>query len=189
MKEMIFKGGLTKYWWIPMLTEIFAIAIGIWCLCSPTTSLPFLAYVFAALVTVAGAANICLAVTARKALPTWGWPLAMGIIEVICGIWLFALPQNVLTVTFIYIIGIYLIFAAVNSIVESCMLDSYKSGMLSWLLIFLFITLLFTVLYLAGPIAGGVAVWLYIGLSFISFGIFRLMLSAKIRRINREISF
>ena len=189
MKDMIFKGGLTKYWWVPMLTGIFAIIIGIWCLCSPTASLPVLAYVFTALITVAGIANICLAVTARKALPTWGWPLAMGILEIICGIWMFTLPQGVLTVTFIYVIGIYLIFAIINSIAESCMLDSYNSGMLSWLLGFLLIALVLTIIFLAGPIAGGVAVWLYIGLSFISFGIFRLMLSLKIRKINKEISF
>ena len=189
MKDMIFKGGLTKYWWVPMLTGIFAIIIGIWCLCSPTTSLPVLAYVFTALITVAGIANICLAVTARKALPTWGWPLAMGILEIICGIWMFTLPQSVLTVTFIYVIGIYLVFAIINSIAESCMLDSYNSGMLSWLLGFLLIALVMTIIFLAGPIAGGVAVWLYIGISFICFGIYRLMLSAKIRKINREISF
>lgn len=186
---MIFKGGLTKYWWIPMLTGIFAIAIGIWCLCSPTSSLPVLACVFAVLLTLAGVANICLAITSRKVLPTWGWPLALGILEVICSIWLLAMPEGVLTVTFIYLIGIYLIFAVINSIAESCMLASYSSGMLGWFLAFLLIALVLTVIFLAGPLAGGVAVWLYIGFSFISFGIFRLMLSAKIRKINREISF
>lgn len=186
---MIFKGGLTKYWWVPMLTGIFAIAIGIWCLCSPVSSLPVLACVFACLITIAGIANICLAITARKALPTWGWALALGILEVIFGIWLFTLPQAVLTVTFIYAIGIYLIFATINSIAESCMLTSYDSGMLGWFLAFLLITLVLAVVFLAGPIAGGVAVWLYIGISFICFGIYRLMLSSKIRKINREISF
>lgn len=189
MKDMIFKGGLTRYWWVPMLTGIFAIAIGTWCLCSPVTSLPVLAIVFAALVTIAGLANICMAITARKSLPTWGWPLALGILELICGIWLFTLPQSVLTVTFIYVIGIYLIFAVINSIAEACTLTSYDSGMLGWFLAFLLITLVLTIIFLAGPIAGGVAVWLYIGMSFIFFGIYRLMLSAKIRKINREIRF
>lgn len=189
MKNLIFKGGLTKYWWIPMLTGIFAIAIGIWCLCSPASSLPVLAYVFAALVTVAGIANICLAITAKNTLPTWGWALAMGILDLICGIWLFTLPQNVLTVTFIYVIGFYLVFAVINSIAESCMITSYQSGMLGWLLAFLLITLVLTMIFLAGPIAGGVAVWLYIGISFIFFGVYRLLLSAKIHKINKEISF
>lgn len=188
MKDMIFKGGLTRYWWVPMITGIFAIAIGIWCLCSPASSLPVLACVFAILITIAGIANICLAATSRKVLPTWGWPLALGILEVICGIWLFTLPQDVLTVTFIYVIGVYLVFAIVNSIAESCVLDSYNSGMLSWLLGFLLISLVLTIIFLAGPVAGGVAVWLYIGVSFISFGIFRLMLSAKIRKINKDIT-
>lgn len=189
MKDLIFKGGLTKYWWIPMLTGLFAIAIGIWCLCSPASSLLVLAYVFAALLTLAGIANICLALTSRKVLPTWGWPLALGIFEIICGIWLFTLSQSVLTATFIYVIGFYLIFAVIDSIAESCMLTSYRSGMLGWFLAFLLITLVLTVIFLAGPVAGGVAVWLYIGLSFIFFGVYRLMLSAKIHKINKEISF
>lgn len=189
MKDLVFKGGLTKYWWVPMLTGIFAIAIGIWCLCSPATSLPVLAYVFAGLIAVAGIANICFAITARKTLPSWGWPLAMGILELICGIWMFTLSQSVLTATFIYIIGFYLLFAAIDSIAEACTLGSYQSGMTGWLIGFLLITLVLTVIFLAGPIAGGVAVWLYIGISFICFGIYRLMLSSKIRKINREISF
>lgn len=189
MKDIVFKGGLTKYWWVPMLTGIFAILIGIWCLCSPASSLPVLACVFSILICIAGVANICLAITARKALPTWGWALALGIIELVCGIWLLTLPEPVLTVAFIYAIGIYLIFAAINSIAEACVLDTYQSGMLGWLIGFLVITLVLTIIFMAGPIAGGVAVWLYIGLSFICFGIFRLMLSAKIRKINKEISF
>lgn len=189
MKELIFKGGLTRYWWVPMLTGIFAIVIGVWCLCSPGTSLPVLACVFAVLVTIAGVANICMAITARNVLPTWGWPLALGIIELLCGIWMFTLPTGVLTLTFIYVIGIYLVFVTINSIAETCVLSSYRPGMSGWLLCFLLITLVMTIIFLAGPIAGGVAVWLYIGISFISFGIYRLMLSAKIHKINREVSF
>lgn len=189
MKDMTFQGGFTKYWCVPMLTGAFAIAIGIWCLCSPATSLPVLATVFAVLITVAGVANICLAVSARRVLPTWGWPLAMGIIELICGIWLFTLPQGFLTTTFIYVIGIYLIFAIINSIVESFMLTSYQSGMLGWLLAFLLISLVLTIIFLAGPVAGGVAVWLYIGVSFITFGIYRIMLSVKLRNFDRQIEF
>ncbi|MCM1337526.1 MAG: DUF308 domain-containing protein [Candidatus Amulumruptor caecigallinarius] len=189
MKEMIFKGGLTKYWWVPMLTGIFAIVIGIWCLCSPASSIPTLAYVFSILLIIAGVANSCLAITARRTLPTWGWALAMGIIELVCGIWLLTLPMPALTMTFVYAIGIYMLFVVINSICEACVMATYESGFIGWLIAFLLVTLVLTIVFLAGPIAGGVAVWLYIGLSFIFFGIYRLMLACKIRRINRQISF
>lgn len=189
MEKFTFKGGITKYWWMPLITGLLAIAIGIWCLCSPDSSLPVLAYVFAAVIIVAGVINLAFAVANTQTMPGWGWPLALGLIEIICGIWLYTLPQEMLIVTFIYTIGVYLIFITINAICESCMLYTYSSGMVGWLLALLLITLAFAVIFLAGPVVGGVAVWLYIGISFITFGCYRIGFAAKMRKLNHEIRF
>lgn len=163
-----------------MITGLLSIAIGIWCLCSPDSSLPVLAYVFAGIVIAAGIVNVIFAGANSRIMPGWGWALALGLIEVICGIWLYTLPESMLIVTFIYTIGVYLIFVTINAICESCMLYTYSSGMTGWLLALLLVTLAFAVIFLAGPVVGGVAVWLYIGISFITFGCYRIALSAKL---------
>lgn len=188
-RNFIFKGGITKYWWIPLITGLLSIVIGIWCLSSPSTSLPVLAYVFASVMCGAGLFNLIFAFANSKLFPGWGWSLGLGILELICGIWMFSLPLTVLTSVFIYIIGFYIIFAAVNAICDSCTFYGYSTDWFGWILAVLLITLLFAIIFMAGPIVGGVAVWIYIGISFITFGIYRLILSAKIRKINTKIDF
>ena len=89
-----------------------------------------------------------------------------------------------------YGIRVYdLVCAAINAICDSCTLYGYSKDWFGWIIAILLITLLFALIFMADPIGGGVAVWLYIGISFIMFGIYRLILSAKIRKINRDIQF
>lgn len=189
MNDMIYKGGITKYWWVPMLTGILAIGIGIWCLCSPASSLPVLAYAMAVIFCVAGFFNAIFALVNRKFAPGWGWALALGLIELCLGIWLLCMPAPTLTSTFIYAVGIYLIFVAINAICEMCSVYSGASSWTGWLVGVLLLVILFSVIFLAGPVGGGIAVWLWIGISFILFGCYRISLSAVIRKINKQISF
>lgn len=189
MGKYRFQGGLTRLWWVPLITGIISIAIGIWCLCSPVISLSVLAYVFAGCMCGAGILNISFGIINSAPHSNWGWSLALGIMEILLGIWLFTLPESMLVTTFIFAVGIYLIVIAINAICESCMLASYAGDWMGWILLLLLATLVFAAIFLSGPVAGGIAVWLYIGLSFITFGIYRLILSAKIRRINTKIRY
>lgn len=189
MNDFTFKGGITKYWWVPLITGLFAIGIGIWCLCSPASSLPVLAYAMAVIFCVAGFCNSVFAIANRKFAPGWGWSLALGLIELVLGIWLLCLPSPVLTSTFIYAVGIYLIFAAINAICEVCSVYSGRTSWVGWLVALLLIVILFSIIFLAGPIGGGIAVWIWIGISFIFFGCYRISLSMVIRKINHQIRF
>lgn len=188
-KNYIFRGGITKYWWIPIITGILSIAIGVWCLCCPVESLPILAYAFAIVLCAAGAFNLIFALANSKLFPGWGWSLAMGVLELICGIWMLCLPQTVLTGVFMYIIGIYIIFAVINAICDSCTFYGMADDWFGWILAILLITLVFAAVFMAGPIVNGIAVWVFIGISFIMFGIYRLIVAAKIRRLNKKIRF
>ena len=187
MKNFVFEGGITRYWWIPLITGLVSIGLGIWCLCSPESSLPVFAYVFAGLVCLAGVLNITFALINSRLYPGWGWSLALGIFEIICGVWLFCLPEVVLVPTFIFTIGIYLIVVCINAICESFMIASFANDWLVWIICLLLATLCFAIIFMTGPIAGGIAVWLWIGISLITFGCYRIILSSKLRRINRRI--
>lgn len=189
MEKRIFSGALTRFWWIPLITGILSVAIGIWCLCSPSSSLPVLAYAFAVCFGLAGVLNIVFGIVNTAPHSNWGWSLALGLLEIIVAIWLFMIPEAQLVTVFIFTIGIYLIVVTINAICEACVLSSYANDWTAWMIAFLAATLIFAAIFLAGPIAGGIAVWLYIGISFITFGIYRMLLSAKLRKINRRISF
>ena len=189
MKKFVFDGGITKYWWIPLITGLIAIGLGIWCLCAPASSLPVLAYAFAWLVCLAGLFNVVFAIANNRFYPGWGWSLALGIFELICGIWLLCMPEMVLIPTFIFTIGIYLIVVCINAICESFVVASYANDWMVWILVLLLATLVFAAIFMAGPVTGGIAVWLWIGISLITFGCYRIMLAAKLKKINRKIRF
>lgn len=75
--------GITRYRWIPLIVGIIAIGLGIWCLCSPVSSVPVMAYIFAGLVCVAGIFNLCFAGLNHRVAPNWGWAVALGILDLV----------------------------------------------------------------------------------------------------------
>ena len=178
-----------KLWWIPLITGLLAIAIGVWCLFSPVDTLTVLAWFFAAALTAAGVLNLSYGIANTQPHSNWGWSLALGIIELICGIWMFMLPEAQLITVFIYTVALYIIFVTINAICESFVLAGYARDWLGWMLLFLIASLIFAVIFLAGPIAGGIAVWLYIGISFIAFGVYRIILACKYRKLSKQIHF
>lgn len=189
MGKRIYEGGITRFWWIPLITGILCLGFGIWCLCAPQSSLPVLAYVFAGCICLTGLLNVSFGIANVLPQSNWGWSLALGILEIIIGIWLFCMPESVLIPTFIFTIGIYIVVVAINAICEACVMSSYSNDWLGIIVALLLCTLVFAMIFLAGPVVGGIAVWLYIGISLITFGVYRIILAAKIRKLNRIIRF
>ncbi|MDE7180504.1 MAG: DUF308 domain-containing protein [Muribaculaceae bacterium] len=188
MKNSYSNGGV-KLWWVPLITGILALGIGIWCMFCPLESMTVLAWFFACVILAAGVMNVAYGISNSHPHSNWGWSLALGLIEIICGVWLLVMPEAQLLTVFMWTVAFYLIFVCINAICEAFVLAGYARDWLGWMLIFLFATLVFAVIFLAGPIAGGVAIWLYIGISFIAFGLYRIILAFKLRRINTRIHF
>ncbi len=179
------KGGLTRIWWVPMVTGLIAIGLGIWCLCSPVTSVPVLAYLFAALICLAGVFNIGYAFINRRIAHNWGWSLALGLLDLVAGIWLFTLPEAELATTFVIVLGIWLVCIAINAICETFVLST---GSVLWTIcsvILLVLTIWFAFMLLSSPVSMAVAGWMYLGFSLIAFGVFRVTVSGRLRKLNR----
>lgn len=175
---------VTKFWWIPMLTGLIFIGFGIWCLCNPVSSLTLMAYIFAGGIGAVGIFNLIYGFANVRNNHGWGWAVACGIIEILVAIWLFFLPSPTLTQAFIFCVGLYIIFVSINAISESFVMYSYSSFWSVWLFLLLLVSIICACFFLAAPIMGAMAVWIYIGVSFITYGVFRVLFSLKIKRIN-----
>lgn len=184
MRNSISTLGFTRYWWIPLISGLIFIAFGIWTLCCPAESLMVLAYAFATCFTLAGLFYIGFASLASRWSADWGWSLALGLLETVCGVWLLFLPSPQLTVAFMFIAGFWLLFAAINAVCESFVASRGSVGWTIVSVLFLILTVVFVVIFLSNPIAGGVAVWLWLGLSLICFGLFRLVLACKLKALG-----
>ena len=187
MKRTILQAA-ARYWWLPLVTGLLSVILGIWCLANPDSSLPLFAYTFAIVIALVGFLNVAFALTNMGRLSGWGFKMLIGVVELICGIWMILLPDDQMVATFIYGIGFYLIFVALNAICETCLYYGNTSYWLTLLLSFILCTLVLAIIFVAGPIAGGIAVWLYIGIAFITFGIYRMMLSIKIYQVNKTVN-
>ena len=183
-RNRTFRGGITRFWWVPLLTGLVGIGMGIWCICSPITSLPVFAYVFSACLVAAGILNLAYAFTASGFDSNWGWALALGIMEGIAGVWRLTLPAAVLTTAFIIVVGCWILVSAIMSIAEASVLSTFSPGYVVWMVLMLIATIVFAIIFLSNPIAGGVAVWLYLGISLILFGCYRIALSMQVKSLN-----
>ncbi len=173
---------ISRLWWVPLITGIISLGLGIWTMLCPAESLPILAYTFAACLTAAGVLNVGYAFVGAG-LPNWGWSLVLGILELIAGIWLFTLPTIEVTGAFIFIMGIWLLVAAINSIGEASMLSVVSGWGMVWMILLLICTIALVIIFLSSPIEGGIVVWLWLGISLITFGIFRISLSFSLRKL------
>lgn len=187
MKDTTLTNGIHRVWWIPLLTGLIAIGFSIWCFFSPQTSLPVFALVFAAGITIAGALNLFYAIVNARLHTNWGWSLALGLLEVFCGIWMFTLPEQTLTVAFAWAVGIWVLVAAINSICEAAWFSRYSVGWTVWTILLLVATVFFGFYFLMDPLFGGVVGWLWVGISLLLFGIWRIALAFRIRSLNRNL--
>lgn len=175
---------ITRYRWIPLVTGIIAIGLGIWCLCSPVTSIPVMAYIFAGAVCVAGIFNLVFAYINSRVAPNWGWSLAIGLLDLVAGIWMFCLPEEELAVTFVIVLGIWLLCVAINAICETFVLGSRNIWWTLFSVFLLVITIYFAIVVISSPVAMAVTGWLYLGISLITYGIFRMAVYGNLRRIH-----
>lgn len=182
-----FRGGITRLWWVPLITGLLAIGLGIWSLFSPVTSIEVFAYIFAACIVGAGILNLAYSITTNGFDSNWGWAMALGLIEIIAGIWMLTLPAQLLATAFVIVVGVWILVSAIMSIAEAGVMSAYSPGWIVWMILLLVATVIFAIIFLSSPIAGGVAVWMFLGISLLLFGIYRISLAFQIRALNRRL--
>lgn len=174
-----------RYWWIPLITGLLAIGIGVCCFIFPAASLATLALFFMWLLIIAGIFNICYAIGNSKHNSHWGWALANGIIELVLGVWLWTFPIGELTEVFVYAVAFWVLFIIIYGIAETTTLSAYRIGWIGWLVGFILIALICVLIFLLGPVGNSIMAWVFIGCSFISYGIWKIVLSFRLKKLNR----
>lgn len=173
-----------RYWWMPLITGILSIGVGVCCFIFPAASMSTLAIFFMCVLLVAGIFNICYAIGNHGHNSHWGWSLANGLIELVLGIWLWTFPLGELTEVFIYAVAFWVLFMVIYGIAETTSLYSYRVGWIGWLIGFIFIALVCVLIFLMGPIGNGIFAWVFIGCSFEAYGIWKIVMSFRLKKYN-----
>lgn len=183
--EIRINDNVFKHWWLSLIVGLLGIIAGICCFATPISSIEVLTNLFIVIMIVGGIFNIVTAAVNAKWNRYWGWDLARGILEILLGIWMLMLPTPVITTTLVYIFGFWMLFHSIMGICEACELSNIRLRGWGWLLACGILGLLCSFVFLMAPVYGGIFVLSYIGISFILYGIFRIVFAFQIKRYGK----
>ncbi len=176
-----------KYWWFSLLIGILAIILGILFIAKPFSGLMTIAILFIIGFIVSGILETIFAISNRNTLNGWGWTLANGIITLLIGSAL-AVTSPIITIEIMsYFIGFWIMFQSFNAIGSACDLQCSKINGWGWLLALAILGILFSFMFIISPAFGGTFIVIYASISFITYGIFRIYLSFKLKSIKDHI--
>lgn len=175
-----------KFWWVSILIGLLALALGIWFIFTPLTTLVALAIVFAAAFLVSGIFEIIFAISNKNVLKGWGWTLASGIIDLMFGLILIAMPIDVLTLLLAYFVGFWVMFQSIWAIGTSAELQRNGVKGWGWLMALAILGVIMSFIFIMSPVFATGFIIALVSISFISYGCFRIYLGCKLKSLHNE---
>lgn len=177
----------TRLWWISPIIGSLAIALGIWCVISPWVSIIALFYIFSITFIFSGLSEIIFAISSKYDITGWGWTLSSGIIDLLFGIILLSLPATMIPLILSYFVGFWIMFRSVWGIGIASDLQSANVDGWRWLLALAIIGVLVSFVFIMSPLFATGFIIALVSISFVIYGIFRIILGMRLRAINKEI--
>lgn len=175
--------NVTKHWYLSLILGILFICTGIWVLRTPLESYLTLSIVFSVIIFISGISEIIYSITNRKETDNWGWVLAGGIIDLLLGIWLLSSPLLSIAVL-PYIVSFFLMFRSMIAMGFAFDLKGFTDSGWGWLLALGILSLLLSFVLLWNPLLAGLTIVVWTGCAFITIGIYRIILSFKLKRLH-----
>ena len=178
---------VVKYWWIAPLIGIIAILLGFWCIANPGSTLAVLGALFIVGFLASGVFSISFAVLNRKTITGWGWTLASGIIDILFGLILLAIPLSTI-VALLFLVGFWVMFQSIWGISTSIELQRNGIKGWGWILTFGILGLILAFMLIVNPLfAAGFIIYL-LAASLFCYGIMRILYGIRLRTIHKELS-
>lgn len=191
--------GLSRLWWLPCLSGLIFIGLGIWCLCAPVGFLDVMAYIFAGIFGAVGIFSLIYGICNYNTNPNWGWSVAAGVIEIIFCFFLFFMSPEFLAYVFVYAVGLYVIFMAIYSFFEYFAVARSNGFWFFWSILLCLTAIAFAITFIVGPgptelvdaglpaaVTPAVVGWVWMSISFLSYGAYRVILACRLRALGNE---
>lgn len=175
-----------KHWYLPLIVGILFILVGIWVSSTPLAAYLTLSILFAFTFLFAGILEIVYAISNRDTFDNWVWALISGIIGLLLGILLVSNPEISMIILPFYI-GFGILFYSILGIGRA--IDLKKHDMKGWGYVMFtgIVGLIFAFIMIWNPLFGGMTIVFYTAFSFIILGILNIVLSIKLRSINKKL--
>ena len=172
-------GEVARHWWAFAIRGVFAVLFGLALFFWPGAALTALVLLFGAFMLVDGVLTTFAAIQGRNALPHWWAPLIEGIVGIIAGLVVLALPGLALVVL-IYFIAAWALITGVMEIVAAIRLREQIEG--EWRMALSgALSVIFGILVAIWPVSGALAIAWLLGAYAILFGIVLLALAFHLK--------
>lgn len=186
MRTFIDKVNSTiKNWWVSLVLGILYIALAIFLIFNPLATYITLSILFAAFMFVSGIFEIMFAVNNRDNISSWGWYLAGGIIDLVIGLLLIAVPGLSMEVL-PFILAFWLMFRGFSGVGTAMDMRRYGTKNWGWVLFIAILSILFSIAVIWIPAAGALSFVFITAYAFMAFGIFRIVLAFEMRSLYKR---
>jgi uncharacterized membrane protein HdeD (DUF308 family) len=168
-----------KYWWLFLIRGLLGIALGVFALVFPAATLWAFLLLIGAYLLVDGIATIAKAIQIMRSDRHWWVLLLEGILGVVVGLLIFALP-GISLVTLALLVGYWAFLSGVLALVSAFRLRQHVKG--EWLyLVFAVVSILFGLYVIVVPAAGLIYITLMISIYGFVAGITLIGLAFRAR--------
>jgi len=174
----------TISWWMYLIKGALIVVLGIWMLKMPMESFNAMLLFIGLIIVIGGVLETFLAVYYRKALKEWGWNFSAGILDILVGVLLIANPDAILLLITLFI-SFWLVLRGVLTIWEAMELRKESQKKWKWILLLGILLMLLAIVLIWHPQVLGLTIIFWIAISFISLGVFRIVLAFKLLSLSR----
>ena len=174
-----------QYWWIPVLFGVVFILIGYWILRSPEESFEKITKFIGVILLISGAIQLFFTVKNRKGTPGWGFQLASDLFDLAVGATLVINPSLLLKLITLFV-GIWLIINSISIFMKAAEARKDEKSFWMWEFALAVFLMLLAVAFLWHPMLLGISIAVWTGLAFIILGIFRIVLTLRLRSLRNK---
>ena len=181
------KGALGSLWWLPLIRGILLFLVGGYALFRPGMTIGALAQVVGVFVIVDGILSIVAGIMGD--VPSRGWVIVRGVLEILVGAFVFANPLIVAGVTATFLVYVVAFSAILSGVLEiaAAIQDRKQIEGEGWLILGGAMTVLFGVVLLISPLSFGLFMVRVLGAFAIFSGVSLIVFAFRLRRLGKKL--
>jgi uncharacterized membrane protein HdeD (DUF308 family) len=176
---------LIRSWWVYLLNGILFIVLGTWMLTMPSESFKTFSIIIGLIVGLGGLSEVILSFYYRKKHEEWVWNASGGVLDLVIGA-LILFDPKVFLILITVAISLSLIVAAIILIRSAILSKREGHSSWTWRLGFGVLLLLLAIVLILQPEVLAITMMFWMGISFISLGILRVLMAFQMHSILRK---
>lgn len=181
-------GALGSLWWLPLIRGVLILLVGCYALFRPGMTIGALAQVVGVFVIVDGILSIIAGITGD--VPSRGWVIGRGVLEILVGAFVFSNPLIVAGVTATFLVYVLAFSAILSGVFEivAAIRDRKQIEGEGWLILGGAITVLFGVVLMISPLSFGVFMVRVLGAFAILSGVSLIVFAFRLRSLGKKLT-